>query len=133
MAMKIGTIMLVGAIAAAVALPAAAGAAGADRHAAPRGLVAPAVRAAKGTRPAPKPKAPAVSRQHRTPATGLVILPYVGAPSIVTLYPNLSGVENCASYTGCTADEFCIVWGVGCERLAMPPMPPAAVEEVRAP
>jgi len=120
--------MLAAALVTALVLPAATQA---KPRAIPRGAVA-TIAHAKKAKPVVEVVRPSVDKQRHGTAPRNVILPYVfGAASPA---PFLGDVENCASYTGCTADELCLVWGLGCERLAITTDAAARVaEEVQEP
>jgi len=119
--MKTWTLMLAAAVAAMLVLPVTAGAAAGARAgvaAIPGGTAAHLTAKPRPAAAKPKPKPPVVSTQRHGTTRSVVILPYVYAAPSTSPYAYLGGTENCASYTGCTADELCLVWGVGCERLA---------------
>ena len=118
----------------ALVLPVAAGAAvaaGADRatpdkapitghHGAPQGTagknrasVTTAKKAAQKSKAAVKAKAAATTARPL-----LIFVPSSGAPIVDS---GVGGAENCASYTGCSDEEYCIIWFLRCE-LVPPPV-----------
>ncbi len=71
-------------------------------------------------------KTDAKPKPHPKPATGLApiftILPFTWAPKSEA---GLGYVENCASYTGCTEEEYCQTWGLKCDLVQTPVKAPA--------
>ena len=69
------------------------------------------------TKAAQKPKAAVKVKAASTSRPSLIFVPsYVGP----TVESGIGGAENCAAYTGCTDEEYCIVWFLRCELVPAP-------------
>jgi hypothetical protein len=127
--MRFSTAIISAGLMAALALPAAANAAATWRaapHAIPNGLSVPHRPASAGSSvlskatTASKPKAnvkPRKTKPRPDLLKGQVILPFVQLPASES---GLGYVENCASYLGCTDEEYCEVWGDRCDVVDAP-------------
>jgi hypothetical protein len=112
--MTIPTSVAAAACTAALVLSAAAGAATAARgQQATRPTIGKGTIAVSKVKALPKPK----PKPKQGVAAGvLVILPFIATSSD----SSLGGVENCAAYTGCTEEEYCVIWGVKCDLVPQP-------------
>jgi hypothetical protein len=62
-------------------------------------------------------KAKATAKKTTRPLV-IYVVPVITSPSVES---GVGGADNCASYHGCTDEEYCIVWGLRCE-LVPPPV-----------
>jgi hypothetical protein len=114
--MTIPTSVAAAACTAALVLSAAAGAATAARgQQATRPTIGKGTIAVSKVKALPKPK-PKPKPKQGVAAGVLVILPFIATSSD----SSLGGVENCAAYTGCTEEEYCVIWGVKCDLVPQP-------------
>jgi hypothetical protein len=89
------------------------------RHGAPQGTAGKKGGSVTGRKnAAQKPKAAVKSKAARTTSRPLLI--FVPSSGAATVESGIGGAENCASYTGCTDEEYCIIWFVRCELVAPP-------------
>jgi hypothetical protein len=76
-------------------------------------------KAAAKAKPTVRAAAKTTSATKRTTRPLLMyVVPAITNPSVES---GVGGADNCASYLGCTAEEYCIVWGLRCE-LVPPPV-----------
>jgi hypothetical protein len=66
-----------------------------------------------------KPKVAARPKASRTAARPLLL--FGRAPVATAVETGIGGADNCAAYTGCSNEEYCIIWGLRCE-LVPPPV-----------
>jgi hypothetical protein len=129
--MKLSVFAAAAGVTAALALPAAVAAAPAD----PIGLRGPGVTivstskvvGARG-RSAQKPKLVARPKTKTTRAAARPLLIVVRPSVAATVETGIGGADNCAAYTGCSDEEFCVIWGLRCE-LVPPPVGTRALRE----
>src|SRR5262245_20791911 len=129
--MGIRALLAIAGLLAALVQPAAAvavGQNGAPRTGAAGGSGASATMA-KVTRE--KPKALAARKAAAKRASNRILI-YIPAAGVPTTDYGLGDVANCASYTGCTDEEYCIIWFLRCE-LVPPPVGSLQLQAGRLP
>src|SRR5262245_7355606 len=123
--MKIPTSILTAGLVAALVLPVAADAAATTRGTPQENPSLSVLKAiggltlhARASTATPKTTVkPKTTKPRPDVLSGQVILPFVALPTSVSGPGNL---ENCASYLGCTDDEYCQTWGERCDLVDAP-------------
>jgi hypothetical protein len=125
--MNIRAFLTIAGVLAALVQPAAAGADNPLRAGTAHGGGASATKASV----AKQNSKPVVTRSAVTKRASRTILIYTPASTVTTAVDQGVGdVNNCASYTGCTDDEYCIIWFLRCE-LVPPPVGSLQLHEGR--